>query len=117
MSIAEVIDLLGPQEYAEKALELSNSMLLEAEQHNWGALSELEDRRAQVIERLFQHPAISESLAGIANMLREVIELDQKTIALGEEARSALKNEMQMLSQGKRAVNAYLDSTNPNSHQ
>lgn len=115
VTTAVVIDLLEPVEYAERALELSNTMLLEAEQHNWPALSGLEARRAQVIERLFQHPGIDDALPQLADMLREVIELDQKTIALAETTRKALKQEMGSLNQGKRAVDAYLNSTNPDS--
>lgn len=108
-----VVDLLTPEEYANQALDLTAAMQVEAGHQDWEQLSELESRRSIVIEKLFQHPAMPLSLASIAGMLRKIIELDQETIALGQEARQALKSEMQLLTQGKRAVDAYLGSILP----
>lgn len=102
------MNLLNPGDYAEQALDITTSMRVQAEEQNWEELTQLESRRSLILEKLFLHPAMPLSLAQVADMLRQIVELDQKTIALGQEARQALKSEMQLLTQGKRAVDAYL---------
>lgn len=100
--------MLDPEDYAQKALAISETMLEQAEQKEWKELTQLESKRALVLEKLFQHPAMPVSLARVASMLRQIIEIDQMTIAFGDDARNALKMELQLLTQGKRAVDAYL---------
>jgi len=98
------------QSYASQALSCTEKMFILAEQQEWDALGKLEADRNALLDSLFNHPGLPHMLAKLANTLRLIIELDQKTIALGENAREALKNEMRLLTQGKKAVDAYLDS-------
>ena len=99
------------QSYASHALSCTEKMYTLAEQQDWEALEELETERSQLLDTLFSHPALPGMLSKLANTIRLIIELDQKTISLGKNARNALKNEMRLLVQGKKAVDAYLDSS------
>lgn len=94
--------------YASQALSCSQQMYLLAEQADWEGLGRLEKERALLLDSLFDHPSLPLWLARIADTLRQIIEVDQKTMALGKDARQALKREMELLNQGKRAVDAYL---------
>ena len=94
--------------YASQALSCSLQMYLLAEQQDWDGLGKLEMERSLILESLFSHPSLPLLLAKIADTLRRIIEMDQKTMALGKQARQALKREMELLNQGKRAVDAYL---------
>ncbi len=98
------------ESYASQALSCTQQMLLLAEQSDWDGLGELESQRARLLDSLFQHPSLPVMLARVADTLRKIIEVDQKTIALGQEAKQALKNEMSLLNQGKKAVDAYLNN-------
>ena len=94
--------------YASQALSCSQQMYLLAEQQDWDGLCKLEAERAVILNALFAHPSLTLFLAKIAGALRYIIEIDQKTMALGKEARQSLSREMELLNQGKRAVDAYL---------
>ena len=96
------------QGYASQALSCTEQMFALAQRQEWAALAQLEADRSMLLDSLFNHPGLSQMLAKLATTLRQIIELDQKTIALGTEAKDALKNEMRLLAQGKRAVDAYL---------
>ncbi|MDH5181186.1 MAG: flagellar protein FliT [Gammaproteobacteria bacterium] len=108
---AAIVELHNPQSYAEQSLNFTIAMRQCAEQKDWEQLTVLEQRRALVMEKLFQHPDITLELGKIAGLLRRIIEMDQETIALGKEVQQVLKSEMKLLRQGKRAVDAYLDSS------
>ncbi|MDH5446330.1 MAG: flagellar protein FliT [Gammaproteobacteria bacterium] len=99
------------ESYASQALSCSQQMFLLAEQQEWDALGKLESERNLLLQSLFSHPSLPMMLAKIADTLRYIIEIDQKTISLGKQARNILKNEMDMLKQGKKAVDAYLQNT------
>lgn len=94
--------------YASQALSCSQQMYLLAEQEDWDQLIKLELERSVILDSLFNHPSLPNVLARIADTLRRIIETDQKIMALGKQARHALKKEMELLNQGKRAVDAYL---------
>jgi len=94
--------------YASQALSCTEHMYLLAEQQDWDGLGQLEMERSQLLDALFNHPSLPSLLAKIADTLRRIIEMDQKTMALGKQARQTLKREMELLNQGKRAVDAYL---------
>ena len=96
------------QGYAAQALSCSEQMFNLAQQQEWEALTQLEADRSLLLDRLFKHPALPQMLAKLATTLRQIIEMDQQTIALGKQAKDALKNEMRLLTQGKKAVDAYL---------
>lgn len=97
--------------YASQALTCSQQMYLLAEQEDWEALSKVETERSQILHSLFDHSAMPALLSRIAEPLRRIIELDQKIIALGKQARETLKGEMELLKLGKRAVDAYLGNS------
>jgi len=94
--------------YASHALSCSEQMYLLAQKQDWDALGQLEKERSIILESLFNHPSLPLLLAKVADTLRQIIEVDQKTMSLSQQARQALKSEMELLNQGKRAVDAYL---------
>lgn len=96
------------ESYASQALSCSQQMFLLAEKSEWDELGKLETQRAMLLESLFKHPSLPFLLARVADTLRKIIEIDQKTMALGKQARDTLKNEMSLLNQGRKAVSAYL---------
>lgn len=103
-----VLSIQTIEAFAAQALECTQQMHRLACQEDWQALTVLENERSQILTALFDHPALPQMLARIADTLRQIIEMDQKTMALGKQAQQALRREMELLNQGKRAVDAYL---------
>lgn len=85
-------------------------MYLLAEKGDWEGLGKLEMERSLILDSLFKHPSISLLLASVADTLQGIIDIDQKTMSLGKDARQTLSNEMELFKQGKRAraIDAYL---------
>lgn len=96
------------ESYASQALSCTHQMHALAVEQNWDALTKLETERAVLLESLFNHPLLPSMLARIADSIRRIIEIDQQTIAMSKDAHQALRREMDLLKQGKRAVDAYL---------
>ncbi|MBI1422993.1 MAG: hypothetical protein GC149_05960 [Gammaproteobacteria bacterium] len=103
------MEFLSLQQGADKVLRLSHRMLETAEQGEWDLLGQLEQERSRSLDSLFQHPQMPNALPTIAHALQQVMELDRRCIALGQQARDAMAAEIKQQSQGQHAVRRYLD--------
>lgn len=106
------MEFLSLQQGADKVLRLSQRMLETAEQDEWELLGQLEQERSRSLESLFLHPDMPSALPTIASALQQVVELDRRCIALSERARNAMAAELNIQTQGQRAVLSYLDCQN-----
>jgi len=108
------MEFLSLQQGADKVLRLSQRMLNTAELGQWELLGQLEQERSVSLESLFQHPEMPAALPTIANTLQQIIELDRRCLALGQEARHAIAAalDQQAHGQGARALRSYLDYQN-----
>jgi hypothetical protein len=103
------MEFLSLQQGADKVLRLSQRMLETAEQGEWEILGQLEQERSRSLESLFQHPHMPNGLPTIAAALQQVVEMDRRCLALGQQARDAMAAELNQQTQGQRAVRSYLD--------
>lgn len=103
------MEFMSLEQGAQKVLRLTQLMLESAEQGNWDLLRKLETERSRSLDSLFQHPQMPEALPTIASALQQVIDIDRRCLALGEEARNAMAAELHHQAQGQRAVLSYLD--------
>ena len=91
-------------------LNLTQAMLSAAEVGNWGEVTKLEVQRQAVVRKLeatINATGVETSIDAIANDLREVLSINTRMLALGEQVRSELAGSMSGLRQGRKAVNAY----------
>ena len=91
-------------------LNLTQAMLSAAEMGNWGEVTKLEVQRQAVVRKLeatINATGVETSIDAIANDLREVLSINTRMLALGEQVRSELSGSMSGLHQGRKAVNAY----------
>lgn len=102
---------LSLQQCADKILRLTQRMLQYAQSEEWELMSSLEMERGKALEHLFRHPDIKQSIQVISNTLFEVMELDKTCIDLTERARKSVLEQLDRQSQGKRALNLYLENT------
>ena len=105
------MELSSPGYFAAKILRLSQRMLECAKQQNWVEFAQLESDRNSVIDDLFSHPAMPLALHDVAELLQEVMLLDRVSIELGEQAQSIAGQGLSDISQGRRAIHAYITNS------
>ena len=105
------MEYLLPQQCADKVLRLTERMLERAQSEDWELMSALELERGKALEHLFTHPQIKTSMQIISSTLFEVMELDKRCIALTEQAKQTMLEQLNRQSQGKGALRLYLENT------
>lgn len=102
---------LSLQQGAAKVLRLTQHMLSSAKKDDWQRVVSIESERQYSIDSLFRHPDLGQALPELAEILRQVIALDQECIGLGATLRLQLSHELNLQSQGERALRAYATHT------
>ncbi len=98
---------ISPQSHAQYILRISHEMYRHAKQGDWNAFTELETTRRQTIDALFAYPDIDAILEELAVTLRQVVAIDNKSIALGQREKQRLGLEMRGLKQHRQAAQVY----------
>lgn len=90
----------------DEVLSLTAAMLDSARRQDWVTVANLEAPRAVLLHEVFEQGGqyTPEQLADLA---RQVLDLDQELIALGTQARDAVAGELTQLRQVRRAHDAY----------
>ena len=78
-----------------------------AQAGRWEELVTLEEARRPLIESTFPPEGPAESDPRIAEVLREIVAIDQHVMELGAQARDEAAVQLRGLSKGRRAVDAY----------
>jgi hypothetical protein len=95
---------------SKELLNLTQAMLSASEAGNWDEVAKLEAQRQTVLRKLeatINATGMETSIDAIENDLREVLSINTRMLALGEQVRSELAGSMNGLRQGHKAVNAY----------
>ena len=95
------------QSHAQDILSVSEEMYRHAKQGDWMTFSALEARRQKIIDTLFAHPHIDTGLEDLALTLRQVLAIDNKSMALGEREKQRLGREMAGQKQHRQAAQVY----------
>ncbi len=96
-----------PQSHVQNILRLSHEMYGHAKQGDWTTFTELEAKREKIITALFTHPDINAMLEKLAATLRQVMTIDNKSMALGEREKQRLAGEIAGLNQHHQAARVY----------
>jgi len=91
-------------------LKLTQTMLSVAEAGDWEEVAKLEVQRQAVLRKYdaaIKSTGVQTGMDATAKDLREVLLLNKRMLALGEQVRSDLAKSMSGLRQGRNAVNAY----------
>lgn len=88
-------------------LRLTQHMLALAQRDDWQGVISIENERQHSINSLFRHPDLAQALPDLAETLQQVIDLDKACISLGTTLRQQLAHELNLHSQGDRALRAY----------
>ena len=88
------------------AFELSHDILRLAQQQQWSELQQLEGKRMRLLEAVFSDPELSRSQA-VEDQIQQIISLNDRTVALCEEAKKDVMRDGKKLKLGREAVQAY----------
>ena len=98
---------MNPQPPLRTLLELTRHMLQMAQTEDWQTLVSLEDARKDLIATLFAPQLAAVHTPGLAEVIREILAIDQKIITLSEAGRQQAANGMRQLQQAHRAMHIY----------
>jgi hypothetical protein len=90
----------------DEVLSLTAAMLDSARRQDWVTVANLEAPRAVLLHEVFEQSG-QYTLEQLADLARQVLNLDQELIALGTQARDAVAGELTQLRQVRRAHDAY----------
>ncbi len=91
-------------------LTLTEEILSDAKEKRWESMIEKERARRRLMEQFFQREADRHEARQIEEMIRQIITLDKKIIALAEAGKLEILKKMRDLSVGQQAIDAYADS-------
>lgn len=99
--------MMNPQPSLNVLLEMTRHMLQVAQAEDWQTLVSLEDARKDLIAALFSPQYAAVGAPELAEVIREMLSIDQQIIALSEAGRQQAANGMRQLQQTHRAMQAY----------
>lgn len=89
-----------------EVLSLTTAMLDSARSQDWVTVANLEATRAVLLHEVFEQDG-QYTPGQLADLARQVLDLDHELIALGTQARDAVAGELTQLRQVRRAHDAY----------
>jgi hypothetical protein len=95
------------QEWIGELFELTRAMARCAGNRDWDQLARIERRRRRVISELFATECVRDQAAAVRAGVRQILEMDRRTIEQSEAVMRDIGRELERLGQGRRAVQAY----------
>lgn len=91
-------------------LEYSHSMLMHAEAGEWDTVVSEDIIRRQMINAYFSEPSNIANEPDISTAIQQLLLINDRMEKLAFEAREMAKAEVKSISNGRKAVNAYVDN-------
>ena len=86
---------------------ITMQMLDKAKNDDWQAVIELESKRTALIADFFRIPVAGGEAPAVAHYINKVLEIDKQLIELGNKQCHHLRESLQKINQGKRAMKVY----------
>ena len=90
-----------------QVVALSEKMLELAHQSNWILFEKTEIKRQELLTKIFEHDSINDMLPKLAHFLQQILDFDNESIQLSEQARSDTLQELSTIHSNVHAVGAY----------
>ena len=99
------------QSQLRQLLTLTEGILQDAKQKEWENMMEKEQARRTLMEEFFQQESTTREAVQIEEIVRQIMSLDKKIIAMAEAGKLEVLKKMRNLSAGQHAVDAYTANT------
>ena len=90
-------------------IQHSHAMLERAEAGDWETVIKDEIKRRELINSFFSRPSNIASEPEISTAIQELLQINDELEKLTLDARSAVKNDIDTISKGRKAVSVYTD--------
>lgn len=94
------------------AIDISESMLKNAEAGNWNNVMEIEHERAQLLEKLFATPNQANNIEVMDRDIHKIININNQLEAMAISARADTGRHIASMNNGRRAVSVYKQHSN-----
>jgi hypothetical protein len=101
--------LMKPENLAEKILEQSRTMLERARLGDWQKVMCLAAERDELVYRFFSEDPDAQDSCRVVEILNEVFRLNRRVEALTRKGRERIRENLQQVQEGRKAVHAYGD--------
>lgn len=91
----------------EQIIEMTRAMLAKAQAQEWAEVMKMELERQGRLQALFAAEVPDGARDRVVEAIREILEMDQEIIALGQRGQQALLQSLNELQTGRRAQEAY----------
>lgn len=88
-------------------LSATQAMATAAQAGEWEEVTELESQRRAMLESFFAQPVSEADAPAVAEGIRAVMAIDQELMALCQEMKGVIAQQMGQLNQGRKAHTAY----------
>ncbi len=99
----------SPDSRLEEALVLTQRMLELAKQDEWEEVKVLEEKQGSLLRDCFESGNPITDRAAVARTAQQILDLNQKIIAVSAESKDRIKAGLSQLQKGRTAIRAYLD--------
>ncbi len=99
------------QSQLRQLLSLTEGILQDAKQKEWEGMMKKEQVRRTLMEEFFQKNSTGQEAPQIEEVIRQVMSLDKKIIAMAEAGKLDILKKMRNLSAGQHAIDAYTNNS------
>ena len=92
-----------------EALQLTQRMKKLADEGSWDELASLEKEQSTMLRACFEAGSMFENRQQAETTIRQILQLNQEILQLGQEAQLAVRRELQSINKGRNAAKAYLE--------
>ena len=91
----------------QNAVACSETMLQNAEAGNWKKVFDIEAQRSELLERLFSGSSQDNTVQGMDEKIRKIIDINKKLEAITMQARDGAQHDITSINKGRHAINTY----------
>jgi len=88
-------------------IDYSKTMLREAESGNWEAVFNIEEKRSELIKKIYSNPSTTDERQNNNEQILEILVLNRQIEEIISEARDNTRNQMQTINKGRQVIDAY----------
>jgi len=88
-------------------IDYSKSMLQEAESGNWDNVFKIEEKRSELIKKIYSNPSTTDERKNNNEQILEILVLNRRIEAVTSEARDSARNQAESINKGRQVIDAY----------
>lgn len=92
-------------------IDYSKTMLQEAESGNWENVFNIEEKRSELIKKIYSSPSTMDERDNNNEQILEILVLNRRIEAITTEARDNARDQAGSINKGRQVVSAYAQNT------